>query len=488
MQTSAAVSSEFPSIVSDGGLEPSPFEAAMFHLRQGLAALSDLSTGRDPEKKEAQAELVLLQKQILQLLHVHFLPEATGGARKFGEVLRRHRDEAGYTQLQLAEFSGLSVSLIRKLEQGDNYPSRATLASLCALPELKLVPAEVTTLPAFRSEGHRAAPNWYVSPGFDAMQMMSDLALQLNGSGGSIEQTYVYLDHKSALDWFEISNTPGYVATFRDCLPHGALAERIREVVGGVGLDVIALGPGDGKTEVRLVQRLLDRSERANIRFYLLDASQPLLGRAFKHAVDTFDKEPGVFVCGIQGNFHHLPRYMQLHYSPAQSHRRRVYVMLGDTIGNLDNERQFFRNAFSGAAPGDLMIFDAVSSFTDSKDPEEIKRRDPVFHKPVPYQNWLSGPIWRYCQEVQSVEFSFGLDVNRPFEGSYGIQLLATVGLPGMRTKEFCMYEIRRYNQESLIQCMRSLGWAHVGLLPFSETRPKAVFIFQKQIPKRDKA
>ena len=486
MQTSAAVSSEFPSIVSDGGLEPSPFEASMFHLRQGLAALSDLLTGKDPEKRESQAELCLLQKQILQLLHVHFAPDATGGAPKFGELLRRHREGAGYTQLQLAEISGLSGSLIRKLEQGDNAPSRASLAALCAIPELKLVPAEVTTLPAFRSQGHRAAPNWYVSPGFDSMQMMSELALQLNGSGGSIEQTYVYLDHKSALDWFQISNTPGYVATFRDSLPHSAMAERIRQVLGPVGLDVIALGPGDGKSEVKLVQRLLEQPDWPSIRFYLLDASQPLLSRAFRHAVDTFSEQPDVFVCGIQGNFHHLPRYLQLHYSPAQSHRRRVYTMFGDTVGNLDNEPQFFQSAFSGAAPGDLLIFDAATAFTESKDPAEIERRDPVFHQPVPeaHQRWLGGPILRYCNEVQSVEFSLRPDPNRPLEGSYGIQFIAKVGLPGNQSKEFRVYEIRRYKPESLIQCLRSLGWALVARLPFSETRPKAAFMFQKQIPK----
>ena len=149
-------------------------------------------------------------------------------------------------------------------------------------------------------------------------------------------------------------------------MPHGAIAKRIREVVGPVGLDLIALGPGDGKSEVRLVQQIQEESDRPNIRFYLLDASQPLLSRAFKHAADTFGDDPAVFVCGIQGNFHHLPRYMQLHYTPARSHRRRIYIMLGNTIGNIDHEPQFFQNAFAGAAPGDLLVFDADYAFTAS--------------------------------------------------------------------------------------------------------------------------
>lgn len=490
MQIDAAISSEFPSVLGDSELEPSPYQAALFHLRQGLQALSDLSPGAEPEKRQAHEELVSLQKQVLQLLHVHFAPDDdANSARRFGDVLRQHRDEAGLTQEQLADFSGLSLSLIRKLEQGTSMPSRNSLLGLCSIPELKLVPAEITALPAVREASHRLAPNWYISPGFDSVQMMSELSQQLNGSGGSIEQTYVYLDHKSALDWIQLSNSPSYVAMARESFPHHEAAKRLHDLVGAAGLDLIALGPGDGKSEVRLVQHILGECERPNIRFYLLDASQPLLSRAFKHAVDTFNDEPGIFVCGIQGNFHHLPRYLQLHYTPARSHRRRVYMLLGNTIANIDHEPHFFQNSFTGAAPGDILLFDADYAFTSSNEPAEIERQDPALKKPVPdsHQRWLGGPIHRYCHEAQSVTFSFRLDTNRPLAGSYGLQFIAKVALPGMRTREFCMHQVRRYEPSSLIRCIRSLGWDHVGLLPFvgTETRPRALFMFQRQMPKQ---
>jgi hypothetical protein len=182
---------------------------------------------------------------------------------------------------------------------------------------------------------------------------------------------------------------------------------------------------------------------------------------------------------------------MQLHYTPARSHRRRVYMMLGDTIGNIDNEPQFFQSAVSGAAPGDLLIFDAGLVFTDSLDPEVIKRHDPALSKPVPdgHQRWLAGPIQRYCHDIQDISFTFRLDTNRPLSGSYGLQFMAKVSLPDRRSKEFCMWQVRRYDATSLIRCMRNFGWEHVGQIPFtgSKTRPKGVFMFQKQIPKLQK-
>jgi transcriptional regulator with XRE-family HTH domain len=487
MESASESSSEFPSIILDDTAGSAPYLAAQFHLRQALQALSDLAPGKDPEKRKAQDDVMILLRQVLQFLHVHFSPEREAtGAQRFGELLRQHRSAAGLTQRQLANYSGLSISLIRKLEQGDTQPTRSSLLGLCSVGELRLVPPEVTAVPTIPDQ-QRLAPNWYISPGFDSVSMIDDLAQVMNGSGGSIEQTYVYLDHKSALDWIQLCNTPSYVAICRDGFPYRESAKTIREVLGPVGVDVIALGPGDGKTEVRLVQRLIAEYEEPNVRFYLLDISQPLLSRAFKHAVDTFIDEPGVFVCGIQGNFHHLPRYAQLHYTPARSHRRRIYTMLGSTVANLDHEPMFFQTAFTGAAPGDLLLFDVDYGFTTLPDAAEIQRCDPALRKPIPdlHQRWLGGPIHRYCQDAQSVTFSYRIDTNRPLVGSYGLQFIATVGLPGKRTKEFCMAQSRRYQPGSMVECLRKLGWESLGVFPFSgsETRPRGLFLFRKQFP-----
>lgn len=488
MQEESAFSSEFPTLLSSDTPVTSGYQAALAQLRQGLLLLHDLEPGNSAAKRSAQRELLTLQKHLLQLLHLHFSPDADPNAtRPFGEVLRQHRDEAGLTQGQLASFSGLSLSLIRKLEQGSKIPTRAALLALCTVPDLKLVPQEITTLPAVREASHKMAPNWHVSRGFDSVRMLNELSRQLSGGGGSIEQSYVYLDHQSASDWIQLCNHPDYVARIRESFPHSDTAIRIRELLGQVGLDVIALGPGDGQTEVRLVQSILGETRRPDIRFYLLDVSQPLLSRAFGHAMDAFNDVPGVFVSGIQGDFHHLPRYVQLHYTPARSHRRRVYLMLGNTMGNLDNEPQFFRHSLASAAPNDLFVFDVDFGFTESMDPKDIRRRDPAFGHPVtePFQRWLSGPIRRYCPELQEVTFDLGLDVSRPLAGSYGIQFLATAHLLGGQTKEFCMWQVRRYQQQSIIDCLAPLGWRFMGLYPFrgTKTRPRGVFLFQKQLP-----
>lgn len=479
-------SGEFPSLCASDRLEPAPYHAAMFHLQQGLQALRTLSPGRGKVRHAAHHQLLELQQQVISMLHIRFASdEERTSQESFAEHLRQHRTEAGMTQDELAQLSGLSLSLIRKLEQGKSAPSRNALLSLCDVPELKLVPRALNSLAASRDASSKLAPNWYVSPGFDAVQMLGDLAQQLNGGGGSIEQTYVYMDHKSAFDWISLCNSPGYTANFRDILPLGPAARAVRELLGQVGLDIIALGPGDGKNEVRMVQHLLESSEEPSIRFYLVDASQPLLSRAFKHAVDTFDDQPGTFVCAIQGNFHHLARYTQLHYTPARSHRRRIYTMFGGTLGNLDNESQFFRSALVAAAPGDLLMLDISFAFASPDNPAQVWSSDPTLARPIPpaHERWLGGPLWRYCTGVTDVKFSYQLDTDRPIPGSYGLQFIAEVNSTVSPPRRFCVWNVRRYNQSELTRCLSNIGWDSVGQFQFGQPggSTAALLIFRRR-------
>lgn len=48
------------------------------------------------------------------------------------------------------------------------------------------------------------------------------------------------------------------------------------------------------------------------------------------------------------------------------------------------------------------------------------------------------------------------------------------------------MIQNRRYEPKSLVQCLKNPGWDSLGVFPFtgSETRPRGLFLFQKQFPR----
>ncbi len=151
----------------------------------------------------------------------------------------------------------------------------------------------------------------------------------LNGQGGSVEQTYAYLDPKSALNWFGLSNQSSYSTVYRESLPLGPLAAKMLERDSHGRMDIIALGAGDGKQEVRLVQHLLEQIEgksskaHADLSLYLVDISQPLLSEALRHANTSLVGRSVMTVWAVQGNFHHLPRDTQLHYAPQPTEKDR---------------------------------------------------------------------------------------------------------------------------------------------------------------------
>ena len=414
-------------------------------------------------------------------------------AAEFGKTLTRLRKAADMSRTRLAQRAGLSRNTIGNIEDGKNDPVHSTILRLLTVTELGLTHADVPWRQPTEGE-FSSAPNCWIAPGYDSIKMFVDLITLLNGQGGSVEQTYAYLDPKSALNWFGLSNQSSYATVYRDSLPLGPLAGRMLERDNHGRMDIIALGAGDGKQEVRLVQHLLEQIEaksskaHADLSLYLVDISQPLLSEALRHANTSLAGRSGVTVWAVQGNFHHLPRYTQLHYAPQRANRRRLVTMFGNTLGNLDNEPTFFRHCLVGFAPGDLLLLDVDIAHAPADSPDEIRKNDPALQQNVrpAHVEWLGGPLLRYCNGAVDVNLRFELDTNCPVAGSYSLDTLATVKLSDGREKLFSVFRFKRYDPPSLIRLLAGLGWDAVAQYPYgpNQERPmKTLLLFRRTRP-----
>ena len=56
------------------------------------------------------------------------------------------------------------------------------------------------------------APNCWLAPEFDALKLHREMTMLLNGRGGHIEQTFLYLDHHSAAAWCAIAEQDAYTS------------------------------------------------------------------------------------------------------------------------------------------------------------------------------------------------------------------------------------------------------------------------------------
>ena len=398
----------------------------------------------------------------------------------WGRTLRAARQAAHLSRQQLALRAGLSAGTIKNIETCRRPPAPSTVAQLLAVHELCLPP------PLAAASGF--SPNLWLAPEFDPIKMVRELEMQLNGRGGHVDQTHLYLDPLSAACWCALAQEEGYTAA-RVEMPLDRAAAQIGHCAGEAGLDVIGLGPGDGKEEVRLTRHLSE--SRPDLRLYLLDISQPLLSVAYKHAAETLSDRRGVAVFAVQGNFHHLPRYSQLLSSPERSGRRRVVCLIGNTFANLHNEVLFVRNSLVGFAPGDLLLLNVPLACAPADRPEEILRKDPRLSGRLPtalggiqdrYEEWLTGPIHRYLRGARRVELSTHLcTAVCPVPGSYAAEVRATVTMDEGEERRYSLIYLKRYDSLKLIQTMRQEGWDPVDGWRYAEQHhPRLLYLFRK--------
>lgn len=401
----------------------------------------------------------------------------------FADQLRNRRQEAKLSQGFVAERVGVTATTIRNIETQRRRPGRGLMLKLLAIPELGLRVADIK-LDAAQSLGTAWTPTSWFAPKYDPVAMMSDMVEVLNGEGGQVEQTLLYFDPQSAADWMATSSSPAYVATYRAGVPFDAMAGHIATCVGGQPLWVNALGCGDGKAEVLLVENLKQKLPKsAKLELFLLDISHVLLSAAHKHATE---KLAGIPVRTVHGNFHELPRYAML--TQPREHHRRLYTMLGLTLVNLREEVRFFRDTLSCCAPGDLFLFDVLFAYGSPEQPAEIRRRDPALNSPIreSHKTWLGGPLRRYCRGLSEVDFKIELDTNCPVPGSYGLDFIATAKLHGgLPDRRFSMTRWRRYEPNKLAECLDAAGWHPELIAPYApdaDNKPTmALMLFKKK-------
>ena len=402
--------------------------------------------------------------------HVSTLP------LNFGASLTKKRTAAKLSQLQLARASGLSPRTIKRLETGHSQPTPGTLA---ALQKVRVLGINAPSLPNHAAE---FAPQCWLSPNYDVLSMSRDMVEVLNSSGGVFEQTHLYLDGAAADDYLKMSASHRYKQSFRDRLPLRRIAELVAQSSTGHGLDVHALGVGDGQTETNLIHLLVDNMDMSDLRLYMLDISPVMVNESYRHAADRLDGL-GVVVFALAGDFYDLRSIPVMSYrSAASSVRQRLYTMIGGTASNLADEAGWFRELAACAAPGDLLLLDVRVARAAAGDVAAIYSAEPSLQTgpPSSHEAWLSGPILRHCRGAQDVTFRIELVAHNKVPGSYELDWIAVVRMADGTKREFLMLRGKSYDPKQLAEFLRPLGWGLKEVALYCPESPQALLLMQR--------
>lgn len=390
--------------------------------------------------------------------------------------LKRARLELGLSQRRLCELAELSTATVQQIETAvDRMPVLDTVEKLAAA-------LGVSSQWLAYGEENMPEFNCWIPPGFDPTQMHAELVALLHSQGGHIEQSYKYMDTAGASNWLSFVRQPDYAA-YIESLPLRDVAQAIRKQVLTHEFDLVGLGAGTSRHEVRIVHSLAESFD--SLRLFLLDISQPLLTLGMHHARDSLATFGNVSVWGIQGDFHKLSSYIPAFRSTKR--RQRAFCMFGNTFGNLDNEIRFLQNTFSAANNGDLLLLDVSMARAPANRPKEVLAKDPAFgHRPADFrkraEDFITEPIRRLLPEAK---MSVRSELNTAcctIPGSYSIDLRVSLG----SARTFSAAYAKRYDPDQLAERLKPEGWELVDSWRYSEDfNPSLLALFRFKRRKR---
>ena len=177
----------------------------------------------------------------------------------------------------------------------------------------------------------------------------SDIWQGLNSSPKYLPSKYFYNTTGDAI-FQEIMHCPEYYLTnceleiFSE--QSNMLAETIRSYFPH--FDVVELGAGDGTKSVHLLEALL--KQQNNFTYYPIDISENIINQLYKTLPGIL---PGIKVQGLNGDY-----FDMLEAVKDISHRNKVVLFLGSSIGNIPMEgtNDFFKSLKASLLPGDLLL------------------------------------------------------------------------------------------------------------------------------------
>jgi hypothetical protein len=190
--------------------------------------------------------------------------------------------------------------------------------------------------------------------------LRSDIAEHVR-SGSPIPSFHIYASDRGTLRWLELCNDPLY-DYFHSSL--GFLTNYKEKIIGAMGQsfvrkppDFISLGPGNGLKDRILMTALLGHQTRSKIpkelRYYPYDISLYMLSNAVRTASAQSSNVLPLRIKATCAEFNKLPLFKAVY---GNSDVPKLFVILGNTLGNMPNESDFLQQVKSMMCTGDILL------------------------------------------------------------------------------------------------------------------------------------
>lgn len=267
---------------------------------------------------------------------------------------------------------------------------------------------------------------------------------------------YAYLTNAGYQNWINLTQDPRY-RYFHDAVSlytnHAReLAEKVTQAVGGTNLDVISLGCGNGVKDQQLLRALAHLGSARGLYYYPFDINPSMISTAMQ-LVGGDEDLSDIKVKAILAEFDSLPQFYKIYqYREGPN----VLMLLGNTLGNLPDERDFLGRIHDHAMKsGDLFLLDVRNQNSDDDPERELgtirlnKRFD-------------FGPLDMLSVPYDEAKLTYDSPPGRPSKVDGTQTVRARYEECKIKTKTYkniTLSYIHRYNPASLEALLRDVGF-----------------------------
>lgn len=312
----------------------------------------------------------------------------------------------------------------------------------------------------------------YIAKGYSTMDLRSAIVKDIV-AGGVLPTVYAYLTNFGYHNWISLTEDPGNVYV-RDAVElyksHSkALAKTI---VGAVGdeLDIISLGPGNGRKDLLLLRSLARLGDADKLYYYPFDINEGMIATSMT-LVGGDEKLKNVSVKAILAEFGALSEFKYVYqYRRAPN----VFLFLGNTLGNVENEVKFLEQIKKKAmVAGDLLIIEVRNQHLDADPEQDLGAEDRN-------KKFDFGPLEFIGVPYAADDVVYKILENRSVVPSTKttVATFKSVELDGVSHEDVTLSYIHRYEREALTKvCVEQVGFT---LLDGVESGSSTALVLQK--------
>jgi hypothetical protein len=181
-------------------------------------------------------------------------------------------------------------------------------------------------------------------------------------NGSLIPPKYLYKFDRGCYLWLDLCNDTEY-KYFKNSIEY--LRLNIGRIVDSIGADVIrnapdyiSLGPGNGKKDQIILSKILSAqtTRGADMYYYPFDISPTMVASAIQTATSVKSIADSLKIKAIIADFTRTLKS----FSPVYQYRTEpnIFSLLGNTLGNIDNETAFLGKLKQAMFPGDYALIE----------------------------------------------------------------------------------------------------------------------------------